>query len=97
MPDYQPAPISIFNNACDSTKRRKRPRKTTTYNKTRGRKSHRRIPIPKFHNTRVFSPRSRRLLLPDWPTPTILSDIESNSGEELKPKKKAQNKNIKPH
>ncbi len=45
-------PTSIFNNVCDSTKRRKRCRGTTICGSTRGRESHGEIPTSQSYSFR---------------------------------------------
>ena len=91
------ATISTSNNACGSIKERRRRGGTTTCGSIIERRSYRKIPMPQSHNIGASSPRGPPSPLFDWPILALLLNIKSNSREELKPKKKSWNRNMKSH
>ena len=93
VPARRPAATSISNNGRGSTKGRGK-RGGTTRGSIRGRGSHGGTSTP--YVVGASSPASPPSPSPDWPTPALPSDAESNSEEE-RPKKKTRNRNMKPH
>lgn len=62
--------------------------KTTTYDSTRGKRSHGRTSMSQSHSSQTSFAKDSYSSLLNWPTLTLPSNVESNSGEELKQKKK---------